>query len=99
MFIQRILKWLTVIGVLVGSYFTLPQFSVPLGNGQTWQLNQLPTWGLGLGVVIVLLLVFKIVTHIITRLLMFAALIVLVFIMLSYFNVPVWPWLQSQIKF
>jgi hypothetical protein len=100
MFFTRVLKWLTIIGVFVGSYITLPQLWINLGGGQTWKLDQdLPQWALGLAVVVVLLLVLKVVTHVVTKLLMWAVLVALIIIILSYFNVPVIPWLQGIIKF
>ena len=99
MFIQRAIKWLTLIGALTASYFTLPKFWIKTGNGQVWKLDQdLPHWALGLAVVIIGLLMFKIITHTFFKLLMWAVLVGLLLILLSSFGLPVMSWLGNIIK-
>ena len=99
MFFQRWLKWLTLIGALTASYVTLPKLWIKTGEGQVWRLDKdLPHWALGLGVVILGLLVFKVVTHTVFRLLMWAILIVIIMVVLASFGLPVWNWLGSLVK-
>lgn len=94
MFFQKTLRWLTLIGALAATYITLPKWWIKTGNGQVWQLDKdLPQWALGLVVVIVLLLIFKVVTHIIFKILMWIMIAVLVIIALNSFNLPVLQWL------
>lgn len=95
MFPEKIMKWLTLIGALTASYFTVPNIFINLG-GKNFQLDKdLPQWALGLGVVIVLLLVFKVITHVLFRLAMWGIVIGLLLIVLNYLNIPVLSWVQG----
>ncbi len=94
MFFPRILKWLTLIGALTASYITLPKLWIKTGEGQVWRLDQdLPQWALGLAAVLVLLLVFKVITHIIFKVLMWVVILGLILFVLDSFNIPVLRWL------
>ncbi|MBU1038741.1 hypothetical protein KKC17_00685 [Patescibacteria group bacterium] len=88
--IQKVLSWLGVMGTIVASYVTLPKITIPLGNNQVWRLDQdLPTWALGLLVVILVVVVLKVVTHILWRLVIGVVILALIGLILSRFlNVP-----------
>lgn len=83
--ITKFLNWL---GGAVLSTVTLPA-------SWAWVGNALPLWVFGLVVVVVLLLVFKIVTHFVFKVLMWLALIVGVLLFLSSLGVPVWQWVGA----
>ncbi|MFZ5391451.1 MAG: hypothetical protein ACOZAJ_04225 [Patescibacteria group bacterium] len=88
--IQKIVTWLGVIGTIVASYVTLPKVTIPIGDGQVWRLDQdLPTWALGLMALALALLIFKVVTHILWRLVIWILILVVLGLLLSRFlNIP-----------
>jgi len=99
MFLQRIFKWLTFIGIFAGSYFALPKIQIPLGGGKVFNLDQdVPHWAIGLVILIVLFLVFKFVTNIVLKILMIAAFAILLLVALAYMGVPVWQWISQFIN-
>ena len=81
MFLQQITQWLSWLGGLVLGVIKLPASWTPFTQA-------LPLWSFGLAAVIVALLIFKIVTHAVFKVLMWAALIVAVLILLSSLGLP-----------
>lgn len=71
------LKWLTYIGELVGQYIGLPSS------------QQLPAWTIGLMAVVIAAYIFKIVTHVAFKVILWISLVILVIILLQSFNVPI----------
>lgn len=88
MTLERIMQFLSWLGGLVRALVTVPAQWQPLANA-------LPLWALGLAVIIVVLIVFKIITHIVFKVLMWGALALLVVIILSTFVEPLGQWLAG----
>lgn len=74
---ETALKWLTFIGELVGKYIGLPS------------TEHLPAWTIGLIALVIVAYIFKLVTHIAFKIILWISLIILVIILLQSFNVPV----------
>lgn len=92
----RIIKWLSAIGALTASTITIPKVVIQLGEGRAWRLDQdLPLWALGLGVVIIALIIFKVITHVVLKVLMWGALVILIVIILSQVSEPIGQWFAS----
>ncbi len=79
--LDQITQWLTWLGSLVLSLIKLPASWAPFTQA-------LPVWAFGLAAVIVVLLVFKVITHAVFKLLMWAALIIAILILASSLGLP-----------
>lgn len=86
--LERLMQLLTWIGGLVLSLVKLPASWGPFTQA-------LPVWAFGLAAVIVALLIFKIVTHIVFKFLMWAAFIVAIVIFLASLGGPIAQWLAG----
>lgn len=82
------MQLLTWIGGLVLSLITLPASWAPFTQA-------LPVWAFGLAAIIVALLIFKIVTHVVFKFLMWAALVVAIIIFLASLGGPIAQWLAG----
>lgn len=85
---ERLIQFLTWVGGLVFSLVQLPAAWAPLQH-------QLPLWAFGLAAIIVVLLIFKIITHVVFKVLMWAALVVAVLIFASSLGAPIAQWLAG----
>ena len=88
MALERIMQFLGWLGSLVLALVTVPA---------SWQpfTKVLPLWAFGLTAVIVALIVFKIITHMVFKILMWGAIAVLIVIILSSLHDPVAKWLAG----
>lgn len=84
---EQLLDWLTKIGQLVITYLP-PQYVAGLDKS-------LPIWAIGLGAAVIMAFVLKIVTSLIFKIILWGALIVIFFIILQSFNVPVFDILTN----
>jgi len=87
---QKALTWLGIIGTLTASYITLPHLAIPLSNGKVWHLDtDLPTWALGLIVVVLVTLVLKVITHVLFKLLIWLVMLIVIGLLIYRFlNIP-----------
>lgn len=88
MLIERLTQFLTWVGGLALSLIKLPAAWLPFQQA-------LPLWAFGLAAIIIVLLIFKIVTHAVFKVLMWAALIVAVLIFASSLGGPIAQWLAG----
>ena len=78
---EQVLGWLTKIGELVIRYLP-PQYVEGLDR-------TLPVWAIGLGAAIILAFVLKVVTNLIFKIILWGALIIIFFILLQSFIIPI----------
>lgn len=74
---ETAIKWLTFIGELVGKYVGLPSS------------EHLPAWTIGLIALVIVAYIFKWVTHVAFKIILWISLIILVIILLQSFNIPI----------
>ena len=85
---EGILRVLTAIGDFVVTKLP-PEYVQDLQRS-------LPAWTIGLGAAVILAFILKVVTSLIFKIILFGALIVLFFILLSSFNIPVLDFLANM---
>lgn len=85
---EQVFRWLTWFGEFVVSKMP-PEYVSDLQRS-------LPAWTIGLGAAVILAFILKVVTSLIFKIILFGALIVLFFILLQSFNVPVLDWLAGS---
>jgi hypothetical protein len=78
---EQVLYWLTIFGQFVVTKLP-PEYVADLQR-------TLPAWTIGLGAAVILAFILKVVTSLVFKIILFGTLIVLFFILLSEFNIPV----------
>lgn len=78
---EIVLEWLTKIGQLVINYLP-PSYVESLSR-------TLPIWAIGLGAAVILAFVLKLITSLFFKIILWLALIIIFFILLQSFNVPI----------
>ena len=81
MSLETVFKWLGELGKLAGNGITLPAGI------------QVPSWLIGLILILIVALVLKVVTHVIFRIVLIALMVVLIVWLLSSLGLPVLQWL------
>lgn len=86
---DQLLNSLTIVGQLVIKYLP-PQYLAGLDK-------TLPVWAIGLGAAIILAFVLKVVTSLVFKIILWGALIIIFFILLQSFNIPIFD-IISKVK-
>ncbi len=84
---EAVLDWLTKIGQLIILY--MPSHYV---DGLS---RSLPIWAIGLGAAVIMSFVLKIITSLIFKIILWCALIIIFFIILQSFNIPIFDTLTK----
>lgn len=78
---EMFIRWFTVIGEFVLAKLP-PEYMQDLQR-------TLPAWTIGLGAAVILAFILKVVTSLVFKIILFGALIMVFFILLESFNIPV----------
>lgn len=85
---ENVLDWLTKIGQIVITY--LPQ------NYVDYLDKTMPIWAIGLGAAVIMAFMLKLITSLIFKIILWGALVVIFFIILQSFDVPIFDILTNM---